>query len=113
MSFSKRRVALAAAAAMTASLAALPLSAFAYEASFGALQGIEAQPLSTAEMDAVHGQAYTLAILALLAYAAKIQATQPQTATQYTTIATALSTVKVTTTRYFTTTSSTRILVRR
>ena len=113
MSFSSRKVALVAAAAMTASFAALPLSASGHEASFGALEAVAAQPLSAAEMDAVHGQAYTLAVLALLAYAAKVQTTQPQTATQYTTIATSLSTVKVTTTRYFTTTSSTRILVRR
>jgi hypothetical protein len=111
MSLSYRKAVLAAAAAMTVSVAAMPLCA--QEQSFSGLEGIDAQPLSAAEMDAVHGQAYTLAVLALLAYAAKIQTTQPQTATQYTTIATSLSTVKVTTIRYYSRTSSGLVLIRR
>jgi hypothetical protein len=113
--FSKRKAALVAAAAMTASVAALPLSASAHEASssFGALEAIGAQPLSAAEMDAVHGQAYTLAVLALLAYAAKVQTTQPQVAAQSTQIATSLSNVTVTTTRYYSRTGSGLVLIRR
>ena len=99
------------AAATMAVLAAAPASA--REDSFAALQSLDAQPLSAAEMDAVHGQAYTLAVLALLAYAARVQTTQPQVATQYTTIAVSLSQVTVPTTRIVITTSSSRLVVRR
>jgi type IV secretory pathway TraG/TraD family ATPase VirD4 len=108
---SKRKAGLMAAAAIAASLAATPLSA--HEQSFSALESLGAQPLSAAEMDAVNGQAYTLAVAALLAYAASVQVTQPQVATQYTTIAVSLSKVTVVTQKYFTTTSSSRVLVRR
>ena len=111
MNLSKRKAGLVAAAAMAASVAAMPLSA--HEQSFAALQSIEAQPLLAAEMDAVHGQAYTLAVAALLAYAAKVQTTQPQVSTQYTQIATSLSKVTVVTQKYVTTTTCCRILVRR
>lgn len=118
MSLFRCRAALVAAAALAASVAAMPLSA--HEQSFSALEAIDAQPLSAVEMDAVHGQAYTLAVLALLSYAAKLQTTtqspSPQTAqvvAQYTAIAAALSQVTVPTTRIAITTSSTRIVVRR
>jgi type IV secretory pathway TraG/TraD family ATPase VirD4 len=111
VSLSKRKAGLVAAAALAASVAATPLSA--HEQSFSALESLGAQPLSAAEMDAVNGQAYTLAVAALLAYAAQVQATQPQVATQYTTIAASLSKVTVVTQKYFTTTSCCRILVRR
>jgi hypothetical protein len=116
VSLSKRKAGLMA-AAIAASVAAAPLSA--HEQSFSALESLGAQPLSAAEMDAVNGQAYTLAVAALLAYAAQVQATTTQTptttqvTTQYTAIATSLSTVTVVTQKYFTTTSSGRILVRR
>jgi hypothetical protein len=110
VSLSKRKAGLVA-AAIAASVAATPLSA--HEQSFGALESLGAQPLSAAEMDSVRGQAYTLAVLALLAYAAQVQTTSPQVSTQYTTIATSLSTVTVVTQKYYTTTSCCRILVRR
>jgi hypothetical protein len=115
----KRKAGLLAAVALTVSAAATPLSA--HEQSFGALEGIEAQPLSAAQMDAVHGQAYTLAVLALLSYAAQVQTTttqtptttQTQTATQYTAIATSLSSVRVVTQTYYVRTSTGLVLVRR
>ena len=111
MSLSKLKAGLVAAAAIAASVAATPLSA--HEQSFSALEALGAQPLAATEMDAVHGQAYTLAVLALLAYAAKVQTTQPQVSTQYTQIAASLSTVTVVTQKFYTTTSCCRILVRR
>jgi hypothetical protein len=97
--------------ATIAALAAVPASA--REDSFAALQSLDAQPLSTTEMAAVQGQAYTLAVSALLAYAALIQSTQPQVSVQYTTIASSLSTITVVTQTYYTTTTCCRILVRR
>ena len=117
MSLSKRKAGLMAAAAIAASVAATPLSA--HEQSFSALESLGAQPLSAAEMDAVNGQAYTLAVAALLAYAAQITTTQTPTttqtqiATQYTAIATSLSTVTVVTQKYYSTSSGSRVLVRR
>jgi hypothetical protein len=106
-----------AAAAIAASVAATPLSA--HEQSFSALEGIEAQPLSTSEMDATRGQAYTLAVAALLAYVAKTTTTQTPTttqtkiATQYTAIATSLSSVRVVTQTFYLRTSTGLVLVRR
>ena len=117
MSLSKRKAGLMAAAAIAASVAATPLSA--HEQSFSALESLGAQPLSAAEMDAVNGQAYTLAVLALLSYAAQITTTQTPTTTQtqiaaqYTAIATSLSTVTVVTQKYYSTSSGSRVLVRR
>ena len=119
MSLSKRKAGLVAAAAIAAAVAAAPLSA--HEQSFSALESLGAQPLSAAEMDAVNGQAYTLAVAALLAYAAQFQVTSTQTptttqtqiATQYTAIATSLSTVTVVTQKYYSTSSGSRVLVRR
>jgi hypothetical protein len=108
VSLSKRKAGLVA-AAIAASVAAMPLSA--HEQSFSALESLGAQPLSSAEMGAVNGQAYTLAVSALLAYAATVQSTQ--VATQYTQIAASLSTVTVVTQKYYTTTTCCRILVRR
>jgi hypothetical protein len=114
MSLFRCKAALVAAAAVAASVAAMPLSA--HEQSFSALQAIDAQPLSVAEMGAVHGQAYTLAVATLLAYAAKVTTTtttQTQVATQYTTIATSLSNVTVVTQTYYLRTSTGLVLVRR
>ena len=118
MSFSKYRAGLVAAAAIAASVAATPLSA--HEQSFSALESLGAQPMSAAEMDAVNGQAYTLAVAALLAYAAQVTSTttpQPQVAAQvaaqYTAIAAALSKVTVATQKIVITTSSSRLVVRR
>ena len=111
MHLSKRKAGLVAAAGIAASVAAMPLSA--HEHSFAALQSIDAQALSSAEMDAVHGEAYTLAVLALLAYAAKVQTTQPQVATQYTTIAASLSKVTVPTTKIAVVVDNRRLVVRR
>jgi hypothetical protein len=116
---SKRKAGLVVAAAIAASVAAMPLSA--HEQSFSALESLGAQPLSAAEMDAVNGQAYTLAVAALLAYAARVQTTtaqtptttQTQTATQYTAIATSLSNVTVVTQTYYLRTSTGLVLVRR
>jgi hypothetical protein len=117
VSLFKRKAGLLAAVALTVSAAATPLSA--HESSFSALEGIEAQPLSASEMDATRGQAYTLAVTALLAYAAQTTSTQTptttqtQTATQYTAIATSLSSVNVVTQTYYLRTSTGLVLVRR
>jgi len=117
VSFSKYKAGLVAAAAIAASVAATPLSA--HEQSFSALESLGAQPMSAAEMDAVNGQAYTLAVAALLAYAAQVTSTttpttpQPQVAAQYTAIAAALSKVTVATQKIVITTSSSRLVVRR
>jgi len=118
VSFSRCKAGLLAAAAIALSVAATPSSA--HEQSFSALESLGAQPMSAAEMDAVNGQAYTLAVAALLAYAAQVtttSTTQPQVATQvatqYTAIAAALSTVTVPTTRIYIRTSTSLTLVRR
>jgi len=99
VSLSKRKAGLVAAAAIAASVAATPLSA--HEQSFSALEGIDAQPLSTAEMDDVHGQAFPLAVAALLKLAAKIEPAKPQAAATLTKIATALDQIKIPTQKIF------------